>query len=112
MRVYDEEGLVARAASMEAPLRAMLREMIADEPRCRGERVVGLLAALDFDGDAAYLKRLSAALRERRVHVHVKGERQLRGPGGALVLSPPLCITEDELRDGVERIRAAMKEAS
>lgn len=112
MRVYEDEGLVARAAEMEAPLRAMLQGLIADEPRCRRERVVGLLAAVDFDGDAAYLKRLSSALRERRVHVHVKGEKQLRGPGGALVLSPPLCITVEELQDGVDRIRAAMKEAS
>ncbi|MEM1415302.1 MAG: aminotransferase class III-fold pyridoxal phosphate-dependent enzyme [Myxococcota bacterium] len=108
LRVYEDEGLVARAAALEAPLRAGLRAIVDDVEAATGERTIGLLAALDLDLDEVGRARLAAALGEERVHVHVKGERQLRRPGAAIVLSPPLTISEDELAEGLGRLRRAL----
>lgn len=110
IRVYDEDKLVQRAAAMEAPLRAMLDGLSA--PCVKGNRVRGLLAGVDLDLDEAQLAKLRAALWARKIHVHVKGEKQLRGPGGAIVLSPPLNIPEEDLAAGVQGIQDALMEAS
>lgn len=108
LRVYEDEGMVANAAALEAPLRAMLGELPGTDPRA-----IGLLGAVDVDLDADGLKALGAALRRRRVHVHLKGPRQLRRErGGAVVVSPPLCITEDELRSGLKQVGEAIDEVS
>lgn len=108
LRVYEDEGMVANAAALEAPLRAMLDELPGTDPRA-----IGLLGAVDVDLDAEGLKALGAALRRRRVHVHLKGPRQLRRErGGAVVVSPPLCITEDELRSGLKQVGEAIDEVS
>ena len=110
MRVYDEDKLTERAANMEGPLRAMLAGLTA--PCVRGHRVKGLLAGIDLDLNAAQLNELRAALWRRGLHVHVKGEKQLRAPGGALVLSPPLNIRQEELAKGLEGIQDALMEVS
>lgn len=110
MHVVDADGLVERAAAMEAPLRAMLDGLSAS---CvTGNRVKGLLAGVDLDLNEAKLAKLRSALWARKIHVHVKGEKQLRGPGGAIVLSPPLNIREEELAEGVQGIQDALMEVS
>ncbi len=108
LRVMDDEGLVEAAASLEAPLAEMIQSLIEKHDKVLRYRIKGLLAGIDLDLTEAQLGQLRAALRARHVHVHVKGERQLRGPGGAIVLSPPLSITVDELRDGMARIDSAL----
>lgn len=105
MKVYDEDDLVAKSAALQEPLRKMLEALPAP---AGSVRVMGLLAAVDLPVDEAFLGRLRQELRARQVHVHVKGAKQLRGPGGAIVLSPPLCISEEQLRDGVALIEAAL----
>ena len=107
LRVYRDEGLVARAAALESPLRAMLGELCADNPRA-----MGLLGAVDLDLSEAGLQRLRQELHAARVHVHLKGPRQLRrARGGALVVSPPLCIEEGQLREGLSLVGAAIDRA-
>ncbi|MEM6958018.1 MAG: aminotransferase class III-fold pyridoxal phosphate-dependent enzyme [Myxococcota bacterium] len=110
MRVYDDEGLVERAAALEGPLSRMLVALEQDVDCVTGHRLVGLLAGVDLDLAVSKLEPLSAALWRRGVHVHVKGPKQLRREGGALVLSPPLCISEAELAEGVRAIKDALKE--
>ncbi|MEO0322672.1 MAG: aminotransferase class III-fold pyridoxal phosphate-dependent enzyme [Myxococcota bacterium] len=108
LRVYADEGLVERAARLEAPLRAGLQRLVERHGPATGERTLGLLAALDLDLDDARRERFAAALRAARVHAHLKGPRQLRRPGAALVLSPPLTISEEELAEGFSRIDGAL----
>ncbi|HJK89679.1 MAG TPA: aminotransferase class III-fold pyridoxal phosphate-dependent enzyme [Polyangiaceae bacterium LLY-WYZ-15_(1-7)] len=111
LRVYDDEGLVAKAAALEAPLKAGLEGLPARVGEAAGAvRGIGALGYLGLDLDEAGLGRLRAALASKRVHVHVKGPRQLRGSGGALVVSPPLCITEAELDEGLGRVAEALDE--
>ncbi len=108
LRVYDDEGMVANAAALEAPLKDALDGLKGTNPRA-----LGLLGAVDLDLSTDGLKALSEALRKRRVHAHLKGPRQLRRErGGAVVISPPLCITEEELRGGLERVGEAIDEVS
>lgn len=109
MRVYDDEKLVEKSAERGEQLLKCLEDLVERHPRATGCRGKGLLAALDLDVSENELAQLRIALRKERVHVHVKGERQLRGPGGALVISPPLTITAEELSDGVERIERAIR---
>lgn len=68
-------------------------------------RVIGLLAALDIAADARQLARLRDALGHHRIHAH------LRSDLGALILAPPLCITEVELGEGLRLVDAAITEA-
>jgi taurine--2-oxoglutarate transaminase len=108
LRVYEDEGMVANAAALEGPLKDALGKL-----RGTNARALGLLGGIDVDLDGAGLKALGDALRKRRVHVHIKGPRQLRREhGGAVVVSPPLCITEEELRGGLERVGEAIDEVS
>ena len=108
IRVYRDEGLIENAAALEAPLREQLLRLPGS-----GARALGLLGAVDLDLDDGQLKRLGEALHRRRVHVHLKGKRQLRRDrGGAVVVSPPLCITPSQLTEGIGLIAEAIDEVS
>jgi taurine--2-oxoglutarate transaminase len=109
MAVYEEEGLVERAAALEAPLLAGLEAIRGRHPeRVRFVRGRGLLAALELDCSVEASRQLGKALRARRVLTH---QRHTHGPGAAtVILSPPLCIGEDELALGLERVTAAFDE--
>lgn len=108
LRVYDDEKMIENAAALEEPLKAMLAELPGTNPRA-----LGLLGAVYVDFGADRLKALGEALRRRKVHLHLKGARQLRrAHGGAVVVSPPLCITEDELRGGLQQVGEAIDEVS
>ncbi len=108
LAVYADEGLPERAAGLEGTLRAGLEALMEAHGAATGERTLGLLAALDLDLDDQGRARFAAALREEGVHAHLKGPRQLRRPGAALVLSPPLTISEAELAEGFARIDRAL----
>lgn len=111
-RVYDDEKLVEKSAARGKYLLKRLEALVGQNACVTGARGKGLLAALDLDVSEDELTRLRAALWAEHVHVHVKGERQLRGPGGALVISPPLTISEDEIDDGMARIERALSTIS
>jgi taurine--2-oxoglutarate transaminase len=105
LRVYEDEGLVERAASLEPVLSGHLESLGARSPVVVRNRVIGLLSATELALDAAGWTRLRAALRSRRVHAHVQEKV------GALVLAPPLVISEADLADGISRVAAAIEES-
>ena len=104
--VYESEGLPVRAASMETSLLSGLAEI---HRQCGSSvartRAIGLLGALDLQLNEESWAGLKSALRRRRVHVHINARI------GTLVLSPPLCITEQELKTGCQAIADAIREA-
>lgn len=112
IRVYDDEGLVENAATLEAPLTQGLEKLVERFDCATGQRCIGLMAALDLDLSEGDLQRLRDALKAQRIHVHVKGRKQLRIDAGAIVITPPLNITELELKDGLERIARAIEEVT
>ena len=64
------------------------------------------LGALELDLDDDGLKRLSAGLAERRIHAHLRTRER------TLVIAPPLCISEDELREGMAAVEEAIGAAT
>ncbi|MFW5924699.1 MAG: aspartate aminotransferase family protein [Myxococcota bacterium] len=104
LRTYEDEGLVARAAELEPMLVGGLAEMAERSPAVRRNRGLGLLSATDLDLDAAGWTRLREALAERRILAHVAPH------AGALILAPPLCIAEAELRQGLRAVGEALEE--
>ena len=109
MRVYDDEKLVENAETLGPRLAAGLSAL--PEPVV-GTRSLGLLGAADLALDAASLKMLDAALRREKVFVHVKSHGQTRRDTAMLVVSPPLCISADELDEGLARIARALASLS
>lgn len=102
IRIYRDERLVENAAGLEASLLAGLDSFTPARTRARGR---GLLAAIELALDGAQWQRFRAALAARKVFVHTYPSR------GTLIVSPPLCITERELTDGLAAVRAALEEA-
>lgn len=106
LRVLEDEKLVARAAALEAPLRAGLAAIAAKVGDSAGQRrVIGLLGGIELGLDAHGWKKLKGALSRRRVHAHVVPK------SGMLVLSPPLSISEGELSQGLALVGEAVSEA-
>lgn len=101
--VYREEGLIDRAAELEPVFLGALEAMRARHPeRITVTRGQGLLAAMEIEASPSEWKALIDGLWARRVYTHPKPAT------GMLVLSPPLCVSEAELTEGLARIEAAI----
>lgn len=106
LRVLDDDGLVERAASLEPTLLSGLRAVAARVPDHSGEvRCRGLLGGVEIDLSGDHYDAVRAALAARRVHAHVVRQ------SGVLVITPPLVIGEDELREGLDTVADAVQEA-
>ena len=107
LRVYEDEGLIDRAAAMEATLAQHLRAL---EEKHVGivaaTRAVGLLGAIELDLAPDRWSALAKSLQQKHVHLHVQPRAR------CLILSPPLCVTEDELDQGLALVDRAVAEAA
>jgi adenosylmethionine-8-amino-7-oxononanoate aminotransferase len=103
--ILERDGLVARVAALEQVLDREIRRLSA--VRGVGEiRTVGLTAAVAFSPS---LLAADAGLPERAVAAalrHGVATRVLRGH--ALQVSPPFVITEEEIRQMVDGLGAAI----
>jgi taurine--2-oxoglutarate transaminase len=100
---YDEENLVARAATLGAKLGLAIAGLQDRYPTLVVKtRALGLLAALEIDVDEARWGRIERELAARRVMIHPN--KRIR----TLIVSPPLVISESELDDGLARLEAAL----
>jgi taurine--2-oxoglutarate transaminase len=106
LRAYEDEGLIERAAALERPLleglTAIGRRLGSRAKAVRGQ---GLLAALELDASAEQWRAIQAGLDARRVMTHNKPK------DGTLIVSPPLCVSEAELAQGLGWIEEALVEA-
>jgi len=103
--IIEREGLVRRAAELEGVLSTALAGLTA-HPLVREVRGgVGVLAAVQLTDraatDAALLGRVVPALRGRGIMGRVL-------VGGALQISPPLVLTDDEVQELTDGVRAAL----
>jgi adenosylmethionine-8-amino-7-oxononanoate aminotransferase len=103
--IIEREGLVRRAAELEGVLLTGL-QTLATHPLVREVRGgVGVLAAVQLTdrlaSDPAALGRVVPALRERGIMGRVLA-------GGALQISPPLVLTDDEVQELTDGVRAAL----
>ena len=103
--ILEREGLVRRAAELESVLLTGLKTLTT-HPLVREVRGgVGVLAAVQLTDpvatDAALLGRVVPALRERGIMGRVLA-------GGALQISPPLVLTNDEVQELTDGLQAAL----
>lgn len=111
LRLIDDLGLVANAASTGAHLQAALKAAMAGHPSVAEVRGVGLMAAVEFMADPAAREwfdppmsmsvKISAALMRRGVIARAMPEGDIIG------FAPPLCITPAE----VDIVATALREA-
>ena len=101
LKIYEEEKLITAAAELESVMLRELREI--DDPRVKFVRGRGLLGVLELELED--WPALSAAVRAEKIYVHLKPKT------GMIVLSPPLCISEAELVDGIRRLGKAIASA-
>jgi adenosylmethionine-8-amino-7-oxononanoate aminotransferase len=107
--IIEEEGLVARVASLEPVLDVAVRRL-ESSPGVGEVRTVGLTAAVAF---SATLLATDPGLPERAVVAawrHGVATRVLRGH--ALQISPPFVITEAEITTMIDGLGAALEDVA
>ena len=97
-----EGGLVDRVAEAGARLGAGLEALVSASPQIREARGAGLMRALDVDRAVAD-RTVDCALAQRLI--------VNRTAGTAIRLLPPYTVTDDEIDDGLSRLRQALAEA-
>jgi taurine--2-oxoglutarate transaminase len=95
LKLYDDEQSFANAARLDPVLRRELGQVAARLAVPTFVRSLGLLGALELEAPAAAWARLGTELAARKLSLHADAKR------GTCIVSPPLCITEDELVRGL-----------
>jgi adenosylmethionine-8-amino-7-oxononanoate aminotransferase len=103
--IIEREGLLRRAAELEGTLATALGSL-SDHPLVTEVRGgVGVLGAVQLDparaGDPSWHARILPTLRAHGIMGRVLA-------GGALQVSPPLVLTDDEVQELVDGVRAAL----
>jgi len=111
--VYEEDGLIERAARMGSVMRAHHEALYAKHPSIGGIRNIGLFGILElvrdratyeplapYNGASAETKAVGAYLRDHGLYTFVRWN--------TIMTNPPLTITEDELAEGFAIIDAAL----
>jgi len=102
---YESEGLIDRAAALAGPFAEALAELRSGrEGEVPFVRSIGLLGALELDVSEAEWAGLRDALDRRHVLVHP------RGVDHTVILSPPLCIEEADMRRGIAQVAESLDE--
>lgn len=104
LAAYEEEGLFHRAAAM-APRWEQAIHGLRDVPGVTDIRNIGLLAAVEFGGQAADSPCHARAVAARCYDMGVL----IRAVGDSLVLSPPLVVAEEEMDQIADTIRRAVR---
>ena len=106
LRIFEEEQLVQRAAQRGAYLAAGLQALAADAqvPAAVAARGRGLLQGLVLSSDVSPVDVL-VAVRERGVLLSLAG-------GNVLRFTPPLCVSEGELDEGLRVVREVLSTTS
>lgn len=103
VRIYEDEGLVARAATLGERFAASLAALQDRHPtRVAKTRAKGLLGALELATDDAGFARIVKNVSDARLYVHVN--KQFK----TLVLAPPLVTTPAELDEGFARLERSL----
>tara|TARA_B100000609_G_scaffold199302_1_gene201934 strand:+ start:4079 stop:5398 length:1320 start_codon:yes stop_codon:yes gene_type:complete len=104
LNVFLEEDLVARAEKMGTVMAALLKELAEKHPSVREVRSVGLFGIVELAKNAAgdylaaynetppIMETLRAFFLEEGLYTYIRW--------GAFMCNPPLCITEEQLREG------------
>jgi len=109
LRVYEEDDLINHARKMGKVMADLLGRLAADHPIVGAARNIGLFGIVEltkdakartplapFGGTSEEMKRLNGYFREEGLYTFVRWH--------TFFTNPPLCITEQQLRDGFAMI--------
>ncbi len=104
-KIYEDEDLIAGAQRLEGPLLDGLAAIEAQFPDLiRFVRGRGLLAAIEFTAGEDFYRALGDQLERRRILTHIRARDNL------MVISPPLCISAEDLKTGLGELADAIQE--
>ncbi|MDQ3169650.1 MAG: aminotransferase class III-fold pyridoxal phosphate-dependent enzyme [Acidobacteriota bacterium] len=114
--VYEQDGLIERAAKMGEVMTARLADLAAKHPSVGAVRSIGLFGIVElvrdrrtmepmapFNGTSPEMKALGAFFREHGLYTFVRWN--------GFFTNPPLTITEAEMNDGFAIIDRGLTEA-
>ncbi len=112
--VYEEDGLIERAAAMDPVMRSHHQRLAARHPSVGAHRNLGLFGIIDlvrsrepytpmteFNGTSPEMAAISRHLRERGLYTMISAN--------SIHTNPPLCISENELAQGFEILDGALE---
>ncbi len=115
-----EDDLVSTATSRGEHLRTRLADSLAGHPNVGDIRGVGLLSAVEFVADRstrqsfdridAVAERITEACFDRAMTIYPCTSAVDGAVGDAVLLGPPLSVTESELDEMADRLIAAIRE--
>ena len=113
LKIYDEMKIGDHVRTVGAMMQSELRRRFSDHPLVGEVRGVGLIAAVEVVADKATHKNFDPALKiGARLAKICEGNGVIsRGlPGDALAFSPPLIISEDEIRETLDVVGKSLDE--
>jgi 4-aminobutyrate--pyruvate transaminase len=113
LSIIEEKGLVENARQVGEVMQGELRTL-ADHPLVGEVRGVGLIAAVELVADKETKARFDPVGRVgAQVFSRAHGNGLIiRAIGDVIAFCPPLIITEDQVRDMVERFRITLDETA
>jgi taurine--2-oxoglutarate transaminase len=105
LAVYQEEGLIENATRLGQVLGQRLEEIKARHPSVGDVRYIGLFSAIELVKDRVTKEPLASAILSQTLRDRGLSTLLL---GNLVTVSPPLCITETELRAGLQIIDEAL----
>ena len=113
LQVYEEDDLIGNAKRMGGVMQRLLAELAAKHRAIGAQRSIGLFGIVELTRDPATseplspfgqlsepMKRFTQLLREEGLYTFVRWH--------TFFTNPPLCITEEQLRDGFAIIELAL----
>ncbi len=115
LRVYEEDGLIERAAKMGAVMKRHHDALYQKHPCLGATRNIGLFGILElassrapykpltaYNGTSPEMQAIARHLRSNGLYTFVRWN--------TIMTNPPLCITEEELAEGFRIIDEALTE--
>jgi len=113
--VYEEDGLIERAARMGDVMRSLMQELAGRHPSVGAVRSIGLFGIVElvrnratmepmapFNGTSPEMQALGKHFREQGLYTFVRWN--------TFFTNPPLCITEEEMREAFAIIDRGLTE--
>ncbi len=120
LQIIEDEGLVERSAKLGEVLKTRLEDAFADHPNVAAVRCIGLWAGLElvasrdtgqrFAREVAFNTKVVGQALERDVWVYPAGSGD--PVQDAVMVGPPLIVTEDEIDRIVDTLRLSIDAAA
>jgi taurine--2-oxoglutarate transaminase len=112
IEVYEEDGLIENAAALGEYLGEALEEIKARHPSVGDVRYIGLFSAIELVKDRqtkevfppAVMAEVGKSLRQNGLFTFIMSNTM----GSIVFIVPPLCITKEQLNEGLKIIETAL----